>query len=119
LIIYPPASQNDLGMIAGEFRATGQVIRIDADAVSADQTWGEMEEIPLRRRCSENIGAVDAEQVENQRQFVDQRYVEVALSVLNDLRRFGHLDRRRPVNPRSDNGTIDFSHDFECPRILS
>ena len=36
-VVDATARQHDLRMIAGLFRAIGQVIRIDADAVAADQ----------------------------------------------------------------------------------
>ena len=42
---------------------------------------------------------VDAEAVEDQRELVDQRDVDVALRVLDDLGGLGHLDARRLCVP--------------------
>ena len=51
--------------------------------------------------------------VEDQRELVHQRDVEVALRVLDDLRRLGHLDRRRPVHAGGDDRSIDAGDPLE------
>src|SRR5580700_3050804 len=94
-------------MITGDLCAMGQVVWVNADAVSSDKPRSKPEEIPFRGRRGQNIGCVDIEQVEDQRQFVDQRYIQIALGVLDNLRGFRHPDRWCPVNPRGDDGAID------------
>ena len=49
----------------------------------------ERQEVPLRAGRLEHVGVSDAEPVEDQRELVHQRDVQVALGVLDDLRGFG------------------------------
>ena len=55
----------------------------------------ERQEVPLGAGRLEHVERVDADAVEDERQFVHQRDVEVALGVLDDLGRFGDLDAGR------------------------
>ena len=81
MIVDAPAGQNNLRVIAGTLCAMGQIIRINADAVSSDKTWSKLEEIPLGTRRGQNIGCIDTKSIEDQRQFVDQGYIQIALRV--------------------------------------
>lgn len=81
-----------LWVVAGLFGAAGQIIRIDADAVGADQAWMEFLEIPLGRGGGEHVAGVDAQSLEQRGQFIHKGDVEIALSILDDLRGFGDLD---------------------------
>ena len=56
----------------------------------------ERQEIPLGAGRGEHFARVDAEAIEEQRQLVDERDVDVALRVLDDLRRFGDADASWP-----------------------
>ena len=68
--------------------------------MAADKTGPERQEIPLRTRRLQNCFGVDAHLVEDHRQLVDQRNVEVALRILDYLRGLGDLDAARLVCAR-------------------
>ena len=87
-------------MVADLLRLVGQVVRIDADAVAADQAGAERQEVPLGAGRLQHFQGVDAELVEQDRQVVDQGDVEVALGVLDHLGRFGDLDASWPCGCR-------------------
>ena len=65
--------------------------------MSAYQTGVHLDEVPFRTGGFQHILGVDAHQVENLRQLVDESDVDVALAVLDDLGGLGHLDARSPV----------------------
>ena len=90
-----------------------QVVGIDADAVSADESRREGQEIPLGAGCGEHVPGVDAQTGENEGKLVHQRDVEVALGVLDHLGCFRHPDVRGPVDPRRDHGLVDAGDDVE------
>ena len=94
-------------MIPGLLRSIGEIIRVDADAVAADKARGEVEEIPLGPSRGKHVAGVDAELVEDRREFVHERDVEIALRVLDHLGRFGDLDRRRLVQAGLDDRAIN------------
>ena len=50
-IVHSPAGENDLWMVSRPLCSMCQVVRIDADAVTADQAGREAEEIPWLRRA--------------------------------------------------------------------
>ena len=100
-------------MIAGLFGAIGQVIRIDADAVAADQPRLKRHEIPFGPRRRQHVAGVDVERLEDQRQLVHERDVEIALGVLDDLGGFGDLDRGRAVDAGGDDRAVDVGDDVE------
>ena len=106
------------GMIACLFCAKSQVVRIDTDAVPADQPRLKIHEIPFRRRCREHVAGIDAKPVKNGRQLVHECDIEIALRVFDDLGRLGNLDRRRAVDTGLDHRTIDIRDDIKRPRVL-
>ena len=75
----------------------GQVIRVDADTVSTDESRSEGQEIPFGAGGLQDLECVDAQTVENQRQFIDQGNIQVALGVLDDLVGLGDLDATVPA----------------------
>ena len=93
-------------MVAQPLGLGGQVVGVDADAVAADQSRRERQEIPLGRGCRQHVGGADAETVADQGELVHQRDVEIALGVLEHLRGLGHPDRRRPMQPRGDDRAV-------------
>ena len=117
-VVDAASGENDFGMIAGLFGAKRQVIRIDADAVPADQPRLEIQEIPFGRRCREHVAGIDAELMKDGGQFVHEGDIEIALRVFDDLGGFGDLDRRRAVDAGLDHRTIDVGDDIERPRVL-
>jgi hypothetical protein len=87
-------------------RLVRQIVRIDADAVTADQPGAEWQEIPLAARGEQHLFGVDAEAVEEQRELVDQCDVDVTLSVFDDLGGFRHADARRLVRAGAHYGAV-------------
>ena len=67
----------------------------------------EPQEIPLGAGGLQHLLGVDAEALENDRQLVDQRDVDVALRVLDDLGGFGNLDARRHVRTGRHHGAVE------------
>ena len=91
VVVDPAPGEDDLRVIADLFRLVGQIVRVNADAMPADHARAEGQEVPLAARCLENLQRVDIEAVEDDRKFIDQGDVQVALGVLDDLGCFGHL----------------------------
>ena len=63
--LMPPPGQDHLGSIADLLRLVSQVVRIDADAVPADEAGPEVQEIPLRPGRLQYLFGIDAEPVED------------------------------------------------------
>lgn len=93
-IVDLPRGVDQVGVIAHALGFVHQVIRIHPDAMPANQARTKRQEIPLGSRGFEHIERVDSQLVEDQRQFVHQRDIDVALNVLDHLCRFGHAHRR-------------------------
>jgi hypothetical protein len=72
-------------MVAEHLRLVGEVVGVDADAVAADQAGPERQEVPFGSGRLEYLEGVDADTVEDDRELVNQRDVQVALGVLDDL----------------------------------
>ena len=72
----------------------------------------------LVRGGREHVAGVDAELVEDRRQFVHEGDVEIALRVLDDLGGFGDLDRRRAMNAGRDHRAVNVGDDVERRCIL-
>jgi hypothetical protein len=75
--------------------------------VPADQPRLEGQEIPLGRGCGQDLRSVDPQAVEDNRDFVHERDVDVALRVLEDLGRFGDLDRRGATDAGGDDAAVE------------
>ena len=93
-VVDPASGQDHLRMVAELVGLVGEVIRVDADAMPADQSRPKRQEVPFRSRGIQHFGRVDADLMEDQRELVHQRDVEIALRVLDHLGCFGDLDRR-------------------------
>ena len=65
------------------------------------------QEVPLGAGGLEHLGGVDAELVEDDRQLVHQRDVQVALGVLDHLARLGGLDARAAVHAGLDDALVE------------
>ena len=107
VIVDAPARENHLRVITELLRLVGQVIRIDADAMPADESRAKRQEVPLRAGGLEHFLGIDADALEDHRELVDQCDVDVALRVLDDFCGFGNLDARRPVRAGRDDRAID------------
>ena len=97
----------------------GQVVGIDADAVAADKTRCEFEEVPLCSGRVQDVVRVDTHAVKNDRQLVDQSDVQVALGVLDDLGGFGNFDGGGFVHAAGHDRSIDRRNDVEGFGILA
>ena len=107
VVVDPAAGEDHRRVITDFLRLVGQVIRIDADAMAADQPGREIQEIPLAAGGREDFLGIDFHAVEDHRQFVDQRDVDIALGVLDDLGGFGDADARCLVGAGRDDGPVD------------
>src|SRR5665647_2684369 len=82
-IVNAAARENDFRMVTGLGGAIGEIIRIDADTVSADQAGLEVLEIPFGRGCRQYVAGVDAQALKYRGQFIHERDVEIALGVFD------------------------------------
>ncbi len=116
-VVHAAAGKHDLRVVAELLGLMGQIVRVDADAVAAHQARREAEEIPLGAGGGEHIAGIEAEAAVDQRQFVHQRDVDVALGVFDDLGGFRDLDRRRAVNAGGNHRAIGLGDDVERPGV--
>src|SRR6476646_3589281 len=80
--------------------------------MAADESRAEGKEIPFGTRSLEHFGGIDSKAMEDQREFIDERYVGVTLRVLHNFRRFGDFQARRLVRARSDDAAIQRIDEF-------
>ena len=69
--------------------------------------WLKRQKIPFRPRRGEHVPGVDIERLKDQRQFVHEGNVEIALGVFNHLGRFGDPDRGRAMNAGFHHRPVD------------
>ena len=112
-VVDAPPRQDHLRVIADHVGLVGQVIRVDADAVAADQAGPERQEIPLGAGRLQHFERVDADLVEQDGELVHQRDVEVALGVLDHLGGLGDLDARGAEHPGGDDALVERGDLFE------
>jgi hypothetical protein len=79
----------------------------------AHESRSKRQEVPLGAGSLEHLDGIDADLVEDERQLVHERDVEVALGVLDDLRGLGDLDAARAVDARAHDAAV------EAPRSRS
>lgn len=92
-VVDRAARENDPGKLTELLCLVAEVIGIDADAVATDEAGTERQEVPLGACRIEHIVDGEIDFLEDLRDLVDERNVDVALGVLDDLCRFGRLDR--------------------------
>jgi len=113
-----PASRDDVRVYPELPRLLDEVIRVDADAVAADEPGGEAEEIPLRRRGVEDVLARYPQLRAHHGNLVDVCNVKVALGVLDGFRHLCDFDGRRTVDPGRDDGAIEVDEGIRRLRVL-
>ncbi len=91
-VVKAPAGQDDFRVVADGLGFVGEVVRVNANAVAADQAGAKGEEIPLATGRLEYRLGVDTHLVEDECELVDEGDVEVALGVFDDLGGFSDLD---------------------------
>ena len=69
-VIYAPAGENHFRVKAHLLRLVRQIVGIDTDAVTADEPWSVVMEIPLSLCCLEHFAHLYAEAPEQQCEFV-------------------------------------------------
>ncbi len=94
-------------MVIQLFGLVHQVIRIDANAMATNQSGIKFQKVPFGSCGFNHVVGVDAHSVKDDRQFVHQGNVHIALGVFNDLSGFGHLDIRGTVNACRNHQFID------------
>jgi len=110
-IVDAAAGKDDLRMITEALSLEREIIRVDADAVTADEAGTERQEIPLRASRLEDRNRVEAHAIEDERELVHQRDVQVALGVLDDLRGLGRGNGFRDEDARGDHGAVDVANE--------
>ena len=118
-IIGAATGENDLRMATGFFSPVGEIIGVDAYAMSADEAGAEGQEVPFGASGLQNVDRVDVEGLKHFRQFVHERDVEIALGVLDNFGRFRDLDGRRAVHTGFHNRFIDGSDDIKGCGVLA
>ena len=118
-VVDAAAGEDHLWVIADHLRLVGQVIGIDADAVPADEPRPERQEIPFRAGGLQHFLRVDAEAVEDHRQLVHQRDVEIALRVLDHLGRLRDPDLDARCMPAVDHGAVERGHLLKRLRVVA
>src|ERR1700688_2236121 len=88
-VIEPSPGENHFRVVADLRRLMCQIIRIDPNAVTTDQTWPKWQEVPLRTSGLQHFLGIYAEPLEYKGKLVDQRDVDVALRIFDDLRGLG------------------------------
>ena len=111
-VVDAAAGQQDVGVIPRRLCLLDQVIRIDADAVAADQAGSERQEVPLGARGFEHFRGIDPQALADQRELIDQRDVGVALGVLEHLGRFGNSQARGLVRTGRDDAAVKRIDEF-------
>ena len=100
-VVDAPPGQNDLRMAAEFLGLEGQVVRIDADAVPADQPRTERQEVPLVPAAS----STSSVSMPSRSKMMDSSFISamfsVALRVLDDLGGFRDLDAGGTVDARA------------------
>lgn len=102
VVVEPAPSENDLGVIAHGLGFVGEVVGVDTYAVSAHEPGPEGQEIPFCAGSLQNGLGIDTHFIEDERQFVNQGNVDVALGILDDLGGFRDLDAGGLVGADSD-----------------
>lgn len=100
--------------MAAEFLGLeGQVVRVHADAVPADQPRTERQEVPLGPGRFQHIQRINAEPVKDDGQLIHQRDVQVALRVLDDLGGFRNLDAGGTVDARAHDRPVQLRQQIQ------
>ncbi len=105
-LVDAPRCADQLGVDAHFAGLVDQIVGVDADAMPADETGSEIEKIPLCRGGLEHFLGIDSQAREDQRKFVDQGNVHVALRVFDGLGRFGDADARRAIGSGANDAAI-------------
>ena len=93
-------------MIAELFRSICQIIRIHADAMTADKTGLESKRVPFGVHAGKNLICIDLQLIANDCNLIHERNVDIALAVLNNLDSFRRLNAGNRERASFDNDII-------------
>ena len=105
-VIDAAPGEDHLRMEADRFGLVGQIIGIDANAVTADEAGAKRLEIPFGAGRLEHLARLEAKLLEQHGELVDQCDVHVALDVLDYLGGLGNADRARAMGAGGDDGAV-------------
>src|SRR5215207_977807 len=105
-------------MVFFPFGAVGQIIGVDSDAMSPDQTGLKREKIPFCARSRQHVAGIKTKRMKDLRELVHKSNVNISLRVLDNLGGFSNSDRGRLIDTGGDDGAIDIGNDPECLGIL-
>src|SRR5699024_71245 len=113
-VVGAPTREDHLRVEVDLLGLVGQVVGVDADAVSADQAGLEGQEVPFGGGGFEHRSRVQAQSGEQHGQFVDKGDIDVTLGVFDDLGGFGDLDRRGAVSAGRNDGSVEGVDEVGC-----
>src|SRR5918992_3364629 len=117
-IVDTAAGQDHLGDIAQDPRLMGQVVGIHPDTMPSHKPRLKAQKVPLGGGGSQHLVGIDTHLVEDKRQLIHERNIEISLGILNDLSCLGDLDSRRPVHTGLNHRAIDRRDCIQCLWIL-
>jgi len=85
-VVDGTSGEDDLGVVAELLGLVDEVIGVDGDAVAANQTRREPDEVPLGRGGVDDCPGVESHLVEYDGELVEECDVQVPLDVLDDFR---------------------------------
>src|ERR1700681_4796988 len=116
-VIEPSPGEHHLRVVAYLRRLVCQIIWIDPNAVTTDQTWPKWQKVPLRTSGLQHFLGVYAEPFEYKGKFVDQRDVDVALRIFDDLRGLRHANATHLVRAGGHDRAVELvDEDRRGPR---
>ena len=96
-VIHNTSVQNNLAVIAQLLCLISKVVWVNTNAVAANQTRTESQSIPLSVHPIDNFVSVNAHTIKHHRQLIHESDINITLTVLNNLYRFGRLDVRNRI----------------------
>src|SRR5208283_3990838 len=96
-VVDPAACKDHLGYVPETFGLMGQVVGVNAYAMSSHQPRQERQEVPLSPGCLEHISGPDSHAGKDHSQLIDKGNVDVTLGIFNDLGGLSYFNRRSKV----------------------
>ncbi|MOA13995.1 hypothetical protein D3C78_1340700 [compost metagenome] len=106
-------------MIAAILCLVGQIVGIDADAMTAYQARLEVQKVPLRPSSTQHCVRIDIHFVKEHRQLVHKSNINITLRILDYLGCLRHLQAIRAVNTRFDNQLIQAGYKLQRFSIIA
>ena len=100
-------------MMSVFFRLVGEVVRIDANAMPADQSRPEFQKIPFGAGRVEYFGRIQSHFIEDDGELIHEGDIDIALRVFDHLGGFGDLNAGRFENARVNHRAVDGGQRFQ------